>query len=81
MSAMDRTQIGCMQGKRLTHCPFSLDQKQCVERWLAGRPTSFPLSAPGTVLQQLHQEARQVVGTEHAIQGAQRKAGVGSGRG
>lgn len=31
--------------------------------------TSFP-PAPGTVLQQFHQEAGQVVGAEHAAQGA-----------
>lgn len=35
--------------------------------------TSFP-PAPGTVLQQFHQEAGQVVGAEHAAQGAQGKA-------
>lgn len=40
--------------------------------------TSFP-PAPGTVLQQFHQEAGQVVGAEHVAQGAQRKA-RGEGR-
>lgn len=35
--------------------------------------TSF-LPPPGSVLQQFHQEAGQVVGAEHAVQGAQGKA-------
>lgn len=35
--------------------------------------TSFP-PAPGTMLQQLHQKAGQVVSTEHSVQGTQGKA-------